>query len=67
MICILQCHVVYGFFDEAAAQIEQGPGYTVRVGYVKGARAPNITTLMFNVRDTPGTARKLNCFKSLLA
>ena len=67
MICILQCHVVYGFFDEAAAQVEQGPGYMVRVGYVKGAHAPGATTLVFDVQNTQGTASKLNCFKSLLA
>ena len=66
MICILQCHVVYGFFDEATAQTEQGPGYIIRVGYMKGAHAPDATTLTFDVQNTPGTASKLN-FKSLLA
>ena len=54
----MSCTTVYGFFNESVAQIEQGPGYFVRVGYVKGADAPDATTLTFDVRDTPGTASK---------
>ena len=55
----MSCTTVYGFFNESVAQVEQGPGYMVRVGYVKGAREPGITTLVFDVEDTPGTASKL--------
>ena len=55
----MSCATVYGFFNESVAQIEQDPGYMVRVGYVKGARAPGVTTLIFDVENTPGTASKL--------
>ena len=50
---------MYGFFDTSVAQIEQGEGYTIRVGYVKGARASGVTNLIFDVVNTPGTASKI--------
>ena len=55
----MSCTTVYGFFNESVAQPEQGPGYTVQVGYVKGARAPGVTTLIFDVQSNEGTASKL--------
>ena len=56
----MSCTTVYGFFNDSVAQLEQGQGYTVRVGYLKGATAPGVTTLVFDVQNTPGTASKLN-------
>ena len=52
----MSCTTVYGFFNESVAQIEQGPGYMVRVGYLKGADVPGVANLVLDVQDTPGTA-----------
>ena len=56
----MSCTTVYGFFNDSVAQLEQGQGYMVRVGYLKGATAPGATTLLFDVENTEGTASKLN-------
>ena len=53
------CTIVYGFFETSVAQVEQGQGYTIRVGYLKGARASGVTNLIFDVTDAPGTASKI--------
>ena len=56
----MSCTTVYGFFNDSVAQLEQGQGYTIRVGYLKGATAQGATNLIFDVENTPGTASKLN-------
>ena len=48
------CTVV-GFFNATYSGVEQGPGHSVPVGYIKGAEAAN-QNLVFNVISTPGTA-----------
>ena len=56
----MSCTTVYGFFNDSVVQLEQGQGYMVRVGYLKGAAAQGVTSLIFDVQNTPGTASKLN-------
>ena len=38
--------------------MEQGPGHVVQAGYQKGAAQAG-ENLVFNIVDTPGTAREL--------
>ena len=46
-----------GFFQDSFTGIEQGPSYSIQVGYQKGAAQAG-QNLMFNVEHTQGTARK---------
>ena len=57
MTVFTSCTTVYGFFNDSVTQSEQGQGYMVRVGYMKGADVGD--NLIFDVMDTPGTASEI--------
>jgi hypothetical protein len=48
-------NVVFGFLQDSFVGMEQGPGYTVEVGYQKGAELAR-TNLVLSVVSVPGTA-----------
>ena len=58
ILYLTSCTTVYGFFNDSFTQPEQGQGYMVRVGYMKGAALSGIN-LIFDVMDTPGTASEI--------
>ena len=47
--------IVFGFLQDSFAGAEQGPGYTVDVGYQKGAEQAQ-ANLILSVVSIPGTA-----------
>ena len=47
--------VVVGFLNASFSGVEQGPGHSVPVGYLKGGIIAG-QNLVFNVQSTPGTA-----------
>ena len=47
--------VVVGFLNASFSGVEQGPGHSVPVGYLKGGTIAG-QNLVFNVESTPGTA-----------
>ena len=51
-VCML---VVVGFLSTTFSGVEQGPGHSVPVGYLKGGTIAG-QNLVFDVRTTPGTA-----------
>ena len=51
-MCIL---VVVGFLSASFSGVEQGPGHSVPVGYLKGGTLAG-QNLVFDVENTPGTA-----------
>ena len=57
MTVFTSCTTVYGFFNDSVTQPEQGQGYMIRVGYMKGAASGG--NLIFDVMDTPGTASEI--------
>ena len=57
MTVFTSCTTVYGFFNDSVTQPEQGQGYMIRVGYMKGAASGD--NLIFDVEDTPGTASEI--------
>ena len=46
---------VVGFINASFSGVEQGPGHSVPVGYLKGGTIAG-QNLVFDVRSTPGTA-----------
>ena len=48
-------HTVVGFINASFSGVEQGPGYSVPVGYLKGGTIAG-QNLVFDVTSTPGTA-----------
>ena len=50
-----QINVVVGFFHDSFSGVEQGPGHSVPVGYLKGGQVAG-QNLVFDVINTLGTA-----------
>ena len=48
-------HTVVGFINASFSGVEQGPGHSVPVGYLKGGTIAG-QNLVFDVTSTPGTA-----------
>ena len=50
---------VVGFIDASFSGFEQGPSYSVPVGYLKGGTVAG-QNLVFDIRTIPGTASEYN-------
>ena len=53
---------VVGFLNASFSGLEQGPGHSVPVGYLKGGTVAG-QNLVFDVRSTQGTASEFVVYK----
>ena len=66
-----QCHnitnnvAVVGFLNASFSGVEQGSGYNVPVGYLKGGTVAG-QNLVFDVENTPGTASEFTIILIIL-
>ena len=56
---------VVGFIDPSFSGFEQGPGHSVRVGYLKGGTIAG-QNLVFDILSTPGTASEFIIYSKIL-
>ena len=57
-------YTVVGFLNASFSGGEQGPGYSVPVGYLKGGTVAG-QNLVFDVENTPGTASEFTIISVL--
>ena len=55
---------VVGFIDASFSGVEQGPGHSVPVGYLKGGTIAG-QNLVFDVRNTPDTASEFIIYNTI--
>ena len=58
-------YTVVGFLNASFSEVEQGPGHSVPVGYLKGGTVAG-QNLVFDVENTPGTASEFTIICSSL-
>ena len=62
---ILYYYSVFGFLNASFSGVEQGPGHSLPVGYLKGASQGPSRNIPFDVTNTPGTASEFTIVYNL--